>query len=372
MDNSIFNFTYKKNKKLYLIITVLIFISILVMNFILQVTVLSIKTVSNEIINNPKLSLISFDGSDKNYYPYNYDIKKIKNLEHVKFVTESRPLMLNFNVGSDDCSECTIYAIDPQYAYYVGISDMKEDQIYLPSNDYKDLKNLKPDQNIGDEIKYTTFNGEAPMIIEGGGFVAKDTYDKIVKRLDTSFIDHVQPIYLIGVDKVENVFNVAKELKNLESDDDELALYQASGLENVVTDANRLFYCMIIALIVFIIFNTFVIIYLSSSLIGKIARDLMIIYLNGLSRKEISKLILGYIKKRIGSVTITACVLSILVFMILMKYLLNQNMTLLWLLILLGINVFAIVVNLVTFKIVIKKIVYSKTANGRISKILRN
>jgi hypothetical protein len=365
-------FSNVKNKKKYLSITIFIIISTIVINAVIQVLMLTVQTISNDILNSTKFSLLTFEGYDKTSKPFPYRIEDIEKIDHIKFVTESRPLFLTITDTSEDQNGCQVYAIDSQYSYYIGIPHMEDNHIYFPQETFKDASKITIVDQLGVNVKTTNFPGNAPMILYNNCFISKKTYNEIVKNLPDIFLEYVQPIYIIGVDQVKNVFGVVKDLNELVPDDNPLILYQANGLQGLVNDSNRLLVVMIVLFVIFILFNTTIIIYLSSLLINSMVRDLMVLYLNGLSRKEISKSVFSYIQKRIAKSVAIASAVSTLLYIIGYRIIIKQNIDLLTVGILITINVLVILLNRITFKTVILKMVSKRTSNNNISKIVRN
>ncbi|NLJ30482.1 MAG: hypothetical protein GX424_02580 [Clostridiales bacterium] len=372
MRNQLFGFSDMKNKKRYALIQAVVFLSVLILNALVQVSMLAVQTISNEILNSTKLSLILFEGNNKSASPYRYDMEAIRKINHVVFASECRPLFLSVSDPLKKQSGGGVYAIDPRFSYYVGISNMKDNCIYFPQDSYPNAENYTVSDPIGIKVKTVNYPHNAPMILHDACFMTENTYAAIVKNLPASFVQHVQPVYILGVDKVQNVYGVVKNLYAVAPDDDALAMYQANGLENMVADANTLLWIMIAVFVAFFLFHVFVIIYLSSSLINNLSRDLMILYLNGLPRKKIAHSLFAYIKNKTLRGILASSLISVIAFLSAMKFLLHQSPEGYWYLILIAINALVIFMNLFTFKIVIGKIVSAKTSNGNISKIIRN
>jgi hypothetical protein len=335
---------------------------------------IGIRTVSTEILHNERLALVTFEGSDSEFMPYVYDSAKIKNIDHIVFASESRPLFVDFNDETNQ-ENCEIYAVNKMYANYIGIDDMQDGVIYLPAKNYPDADSYKVTgafQIPSVPLLVKSYPNDAPLVVYGDGFVSEDTYKEIVRSIDGELLKYVQPIFIIGVDKVENVFDVIRELDNIEQDDDALIVNQANGLENVVKDTKQLMYILIVLLCVITMFNTFIILYFTNSLVSNNRRDLMVLYLNGLSRKNISRYLLKFLQTRVSKVIIIASVLSIIVFYFVSKYLLNQALSVYWIIALIIIDAFVIIINYFTYLFAIRRTVYKQTSNERISKIIRN
>jgi hypothetical protein len=309
--------------------------------------------------------------------PYNYNDESVKSIEHIVFAVKSRPLLMLFDNNEKE-DFCSIYAMDANHSNYVGIPTMEEGVIYLPEDNFPNAETYIPKEEFSPEtlpmvpLAVKNFEGSSPMILSECGFVSEDTYLKIVDNLDEGILQYMLTIYIVGVDKVENVFRVVDELHNLSSDDDIQIQNQANGLRNVVKDTTQILYILILLLCAMTIFIGFIIIYFATSLISKNARDLMILYLNGMSRVKISMYIYKYLQLRVNKVIVPACVLSLFLFYAITKFLLGRTEHFYWILILIIINLGVIFINALIYKIAIKRAVYKQTSNEKISKLIRN
>lgn len=371
MENNILAFTYKKSKHKYQIIAISVFVSIIILNILLQTMSVSIQTLHNEMLNSPKLSLILMQNYDDNNLPYNVHIDDIKAIKDVNFVSESIPLGL---VGIDDSGSqegFIIYAINPDYAYYVGIENLEDNKIYCSSKNHTNIDNYKI-MDISSSIELVTYDDEPPMILSSACFISESSYEKIISELPSGYVEYMIPEYLIGINNVKNVFDVVKQLDNLYIDDNPMFMYQASGLEGLVEDTYILLIILIIVFILFIIFNIFIVFSLASSLVRGLSRDLMILYLNGMPRREISKQLMAYSSKFFNKSIVSASILSLITSISILQFQLNQSLSLSWLIIVALINLGVVIFNMITLKTLIVRLVRYNTSNKNISKVVRN
>lgn len=373
MKNNILTFTRIKSKKRYRIIAIFIFVSIIIMNLLLQTMSLSIQTIHNEMLNSTNLSLILLQDSKKsdNNAPYDADVSLIEKIKNVKFVTKSKYLGLNGENKNGEQEGFITHAINPKFAYYVGIKKMEENKVYCSTKKYKNVEQYKL-IDVNSAITLISYDADVPLILSDSCFVSTNTYDKIYKNLPSGYTEAVLPEYLIGVNNVKNVFGVVKQIDNLYTDDDTMMMYQANGLEKVVSDSSNLLWILGIVFIIFLIFNTVIISFLSSSLVTEISRDLMVLYLNGMSRRSISSELNKHCRSCFGKAIIIASVLSIIAFICIMTFVLKQQISIYWLLLLICIDGVVICINTLTIKLLIHKVVNKKTSNNNISKIIRN
>lgn len=369
--HNILGYTYKKSKKKYRIIATFIFVSVIILNLLLQTLSITINTLHNEVLNSPKLSLILMQDYTKENLPYDLNIEQVGKIENVKFVNKSKPLSLIGELKDGKQVGFISYAIDPQYSYYFGIENMQDDKIYYSSNVYKNMDDYHL-IDLKSKIDLIAYDFEPSMIFSNSCFMTMNTYQKMIKELPTAYTEFVVPEYIIGVNNVKNVFGVVKELDSLHTDDDPMLMYQANGLEGLVNDTANLLVILITIFIIFIIFNTLIISFLSSSLVSELSKDLMVLYLNGMSRKNIAKQLSKNCRNYFTKAILVASIISVLIFIVVVKVVLKQSIGVNWIILILVIDLLVVLLNIQTIKVFISKMVKRKTSNENISKIIRN
>ncbi|MFV0254615.1 MAG: hypothetical protein ACK5G7_00565 [Erysipelotrichaceae bacterium] len=370
MKNRILNYTVVKHKKKYQVITTFIFISVVLLNLILQTMAISTKTLKNEMLNNTTLSLILMQDYDNENQPYDLNLDQIKNIENVQYASKIKPLALIAEDGSKNQEGFITYAIEAEYSYYIGIESMEDDKTYCSTNQYNNVENFKF-LDIESDITLINYDFDPPMIFSDSCFMSKNTYDRLMSELPSTYTEFVVPEYIIGVNNVKNVYGVVRELDGLYTDDTTMFMYQANGLEGLIGDASNLLIILTSIFVMFIIFNTIIIFFLSSSLVSELSKDLMVLYLNGMSRKSISNELSKTCRNRFTKAIIIASVISIIVFLAIVKFIfkLAIGWDLLFTLIL--IDTLVIILNTQTISIFIHRMVKKKTSNENISRILR-
>jgi len=224
--------------------------------------------------------------------------------------------------------------------------------------------------DINTPINLIIYDEMQPLVIAGSCFISEATYEKLYLELPDGYTKFVVPEYLIGVDNVRNVFDVARQLDTLSYDS--MILFQASGLEALVEDVHMLLIILLVVILITVTFNIFTIFFLSSSLVKEVGRDLMVLYLNGMSRNEVAKHLNGYISKFFNLAIISASILSLITFVISLQFIMRRQLNIEWLLVALLINVVIVVFNTVMIRTTISKLVKTATSNKNISKIIRN
>ena len=372
MRNSILKFTEKKSSKKYKSITIFICFSIIILNLVLQTISLTVQTIYNEMLNSTNLSLILVQNYDQNAKLFDMDIEDIEKISGVQFVVKAKAIGFMGEDQDGVIESFNTYPIPSEYSYYVGIDEMKDNTIYCSSDYYKDVEKYKL-SDVDDSVQLLEYDYSVPMIFSDSCFMSEKTYHEIIDKLPSeSYTKYVADEYIIGVDNVKNVFDVVKGINNLYPDDDPTIMYQANGLESLVNNASQLLVILSIVFVILMLFNAGTISFLSSSLVGSLSRDLMVLYLNGMSRKDLSKELNQYCRKYFTNAIYIASIISILIFVLIMQYVLHQPMNIMWIVLILLIDILVIVINTLLLKVFISKMVANKTSNNNISKIIRN
>ncbi|MCL1990978.1 MAG: hypothetical protein FWG67_08830 [Defluviitaleaceae bacterium] len=369
MKANFLSFTYQKAKHQYRLIAVSVFVSIIILNALFQTMFISFRTLQDQMLHHTNLSLILMQSYDENHFPYLLNLDDIIEIDHVQFVSMSTPLML---VGIDDDGNMEGFitrAVNPNYAHFVGIDYLKDGTIYCSSMDYADIGHYQI-MDINAPISLVTYDGQQPLVVAGSCFVSESTYEKLYLELPYGYTEFVMPEYLIGVDNVRHVFDVARQLDTLSYDS--MILFQASGLESLIEDVYVLLIILFVVFLIITIFNIFIVFFLSSSLVKAMSRDLMILYLNGMSRNEVAKQLNSYISKFFNVSIISSSILSFIMFIIALQFILRQALSIEWLLLVLLINLGVVMFNTFMIRIIISKLVKDNTSNENISKIVRN
>jgi len=369
MKSSLLSFMNEKIKPTYKFILVTIFVSVFLLNGLIQIMMLSFTTLNNELLNNHDLSLIVMQSYDEGGQVYEIDIQTISNLDHVVFVSRHQILgLLALDENGDTVSFWT-RPIPKVHSYYIGLEVMLDNRIYCPIHLYGNIEHYEI-QEIESAIDIINYEGMPPFVVADFCFTTEETYATIYSELSEYVTMAIMPEYLIGVDNVRNIFSVVRELYSLS--DDSMILFQATGLEEVIEDISLLLVVLLILFFIVSAFNTYIVFLLSSSLIEKVSRDLMILYLNGMSRKEIAAELSRHFSKHLNMTMLIATACFLFAWFIFINLITRQRLTSVQILIILLINALVILANSCTLKIMISTVVKKKTSNENISKVIRN
>lgn len=384
MKKSLFDYTESKNKKSLFRTTLLIFCSIVVLNGAIFSIYMTLRTMDNNILNNKSLSLISLNGYDKEGNSYPYDIERLSDLENVEFVVKSQPIGLGLTINGDlrgDLYGIFIHCMNPKFSEYINIEHMEDWVIYIPKdskdeveplpNDLKTLRPMPPLDKLPLVLERT--NTSPPLAYYGDAFVTEFTYEKMRSLMDEEDFGCIQIEYLIGVDKPENVYKVVNAIRALYKDDDEGIFYQAQGLEKMISDTKTTIIVQVILLVVLTSFLVFILHFSGILLTRDIMRDMMIFYLNGMSRANICKEYGRFILKKILPPLLLGASFSILGSLIAFHkaYPLESfNPSFIFVLIIANLLIALLVISLLN--IFMKKNIYKGTDAEKVSQLLRN
>lgn len=371
---NIFCFIDSKNKKYYKIFSVAILLIVLLLNICLQMIIINTTNLNKQVLNNNNLMLIQMFGKNKENDSHFLDISKAENIEHLVFIEESFDIIVNLYKNGDFADEdLLINKMNKNYGEYVGIEDMQDDVIYSPKNGVVLTEELSMESKFEElNLKYQTYDNYAPSILSGECFVSEKTFQKIFDCLSLEEQQGYIPQYLVGVDKTENVYSVVQSLIDVYSGYDIHTFYQANGLQNLVTNSKSMILFQSVVFVVITIVSCIILATLISIMVNSMTKDLMTMYINGLSIErmvtQFYKLILSKLRKPI----VWAFCLSVVSYLFLVFCLFKLSFDLLSFLIVLLANVIVVIICAFILNIIIKDKIKKKITNDNISSILRN
>lgn len=371
---NIFCFIDSKNKKYYKIFSVAILLIVLLLNICLQMIIINTTNLNKQVLNNNNLMLIQMFGKNKENDSHFLDISKAENIEHLVFIEESFDIIVNLYKNGDFADEdLLINKMNKNYGEYVGIEDMQDDVIYSPKNGVVLTEELSMESKFEElNLKYQTYDNYAPSILSGECFVSEKTFQKIFDCLSLEEQQGYIPQYLVGVDKTENVYSVVQSLIDVYSGYDIHTFYQANGLQNLVTNSKSMILFQSVVFVVITIVSCIILATLISIMVNSMTKDLMTMYINGLSIErmvtQFYKLILSKLRKPI----VWAFCLSVVSYLFLVFCLFKLSFDLFSFLIVLLANVIVVIICAFILNIIIKDKIKKKITNDNISSILRN
>ena len=370
MKSNFWAFINKKIKTTYRLILATIFFSTFIFNGLIQIMSISISTLNDDLLQNNNLSLIVMQNYDDYGSVSELDIQAISELENVVFISRHKILGLAALDEYNNLFTFWVRSLPIEHSYFVGIDNFYSDSVFCPIKLYGyDIENSRI-LDVETDFNIITYNYSPSFVVGDVCFTSIETYAKIYSELPADATAGITPEYLIAVDDVRNVFEVVRELERIGNDS--MILFQAHGLENIIGDISILLIVLVVLFIVTSAFSIYIIFFLSSILIGKISRDLMILYLNGISRSHLSKELSKYLSKPLNAIMGVATLIFLIVWMIFRRVVLQERLNIEALILASLISIVVILLNSLSLKIVISKLVKNNTSNDNISKIIRN
>lgn len=374
-ENNVFYFSKKKNGKKLSMIASTIAITLILLNICMQMIIMNSKNINQELMNNNNLMIIQMFGHSKEKDTYFMDTEKAKGIEHLVFITESFPLTISLcdENGNYTDESVIIHKIEKKYSEYVGISDMKEGVIYCPKDSTKQANKYTLEPNFkSQKVRLENYDKNAPAILAGEDFAEAQTFDALMEKTVDREVLYSIPEYLIGVDSTEHIYSVVKDLKQTYSDYEVEVFYQANGLESLVSGSKNMLILQIIIFVFLILASCGILMVLLSSIVNSLTRELMLIHINGMSRKIMAAEFYKFILSIVGRYFIISELISFALYFMMTMVIFPRRAGVMQFVLILGMNVIVIGINIIILKVVIARKIQNNTSNEKISGMLRN
>ncbi len=372
-DVEIFKFAKKKNGRKFRVLVVITCLTVILINVCMQMILLNRQNVSNELMNNNNLMIIQMFGCNKEKNSCFMDINKAKEIPHLVFITESFPLgiLLCDSEGNETEESLTIHRIPQEFSAYVGIDHAEENTIYCPKDSTKNASQYRLDQRFDKlDVKIVNYDKNAPAILGGEDFACESTFDKLKEAAAEDERVYSTPEYLIGVDKTEHVYSVVKNLQAIYSDYDIQVFYQASGLEGLVSGSKQMVKLQVLILVFILITSIGIMTVLLITMIHSMTHELMVVYMNGMERRRMTKAFYRYIIQVVWKPMCGAYVVTLFTCILCNKLLFPLNIE--SIIMMICTNVVVLLFVFVFLYVVLARKMKDSTSNKNISKILRN
>lgn len=384
MNSIVEDLLAKKRSKVY-ILGIVILVSLILINVCLEMIAFNYTNMQNGLLDNDRLKLLQVFGQNSETNDMNLDEDVIMNIEHVLFEVKTYPITMNlYDENGEDYGDDVIflYKFPEEYCQYIGIEGtMKDNVIYCHEGSVS--KGALENAQFSDEFKelgldLAEYQGSPPQMLEGDQFATEETYNKIMaierERIGDEYADllYSTPQYLIGVDDTINVYDVVDELKTSFPGYEIQVSYQASGLRIFVENSSNMLVFQILVGIAIVLIS-FVIIYVFvNTFISKQVKNMMILYINGMTRKNITNQLYNWMLKRLLKPGICVVVLSGVSYIILSQLVFKTSFSFIALLLILVVNIIVELGSIKFLKWSIRKKIKIKTANANITSMIRN
>lgn len=384
MDNILNKIVKHSKKNNPRFISIIVFVTLLIINVCLEMIAYNYSNIDKGLLNNDRLKLIQVFGKNSEG-DMNLDESVIKSIDHVLFVEKTYPIeveLVDENGAPYEDDTLFIYKMPKQYGGYVGIEEELEDNVIYCSKEYISSDaiqnaNLQKEFSKGG-IKLKVYEGVPPQMLQEDSFVNEKTYDKIMNierdLLGTEYASllYSTPQYLVGIDETANIYKITDSIDKKFPDYKINSYYQASGLKDFVDNSSNMIELqLIVAILIFII--SLIIIYIFIGLfVGHQEKNMMVLYINGMPRKQITTQLYALMKRTLIKPCIVIVFVSCLCNIVLDKIVFKGTSGLVFTLLILLVNTIVIVFNIVFIKKTIKRKIYIKTSNENITACLRN
>lgn len=289
MKMTVFHYMKKKYMKQLKKLTTLNFLLIILLLFSVFTIFISTENIRNNILNNERLSMVLINGYTKNG-EFTYDTEKIKKMDHVKDLSYEYEIPLSY-LGADgeqDFMNCL--TLNPTTRDAINYhKSVKGNEIILPDSfkgsklKFTDLKN-KPLS-----LKQSYYEGSGIFFLKDKCYLAPQTSAKLAEQISKSDNYSSAKSLLVNITKTEYIYDFVQDFNNMFDEEKAYVYYQAEGLEELVTGSKMSMYLLILfqvvlLAIVFVFYRNSL-----NALIKTLNRDLLSLYINGLSSKEITR-----------------------------------------------------------------------------------
>ena len=313
---------FHKDKKSRWALLMILLAAFALINGCMQMMAFNSGNIKTGLVDNDQLKILQVFGYNKESETSFLDKEKLEAIEHVTFAIENLEIVLDVydNKGESGVDSFFLVNIPKGDSRYFGIDEVENGVIYVPMDRFSDdvMNNPHFDERYdGLNLRVKEIDISPPSMLEDGAFVTEDTYNAILEIEKESIgtsdfgVVYSTPEYLVGVDETENVFFVVDDIKETFADYDAQVFYQLHGMKDFVDKSNKMLIVQgFIAIAVFII--TFIMLYAYiRSFVSRREREMMILYINGLPREDVSKGVYTNLRRPVVLVTGIAFVISI-------------------------------------------------------------
>ncbi len=283
VNKSIFEYIITKHRKQIFKLKILNYLMLIVLFFSFLTVLFSFYNINDNLLNNSQLKIISIDGYNDLGEGYEYDINEIKKMENVASVFYDYPYVISFAIDQDiEMLTCLpLNEVTESTINYSGEYD-----VLLPESYKNHVVNIIELENY-QEYTVGFYEGEGQMFLRDYCYVSEDIYDYISQFyvVGDNYISNKN--LLVLVDETEHIGDFVKTFNLKYDEEDVFIYYQSAGLENLFS-SSKISQYLIIAFEAILILSISVIYHNAiSSLFSILNKDIVSLYLNGLSRSKI-------------------------------------------------------------------------------------
>ncbi|MDY0408852.1 hypothetical protein ACFFIS_03715 [Virgibacillus soli] len=358
---------YKKNLRKLIVLNFLLLALLISSAFTVM---LSVGNINSNILNNEKLSMVLINGYSEDG-EYNYNIERIERMPNVKDVVYEYDTTVLLEVdGKSDFISCL--SLNPTTQEAINFYEkVEEPAIILPENfKGKTITFYDMDHTVLKVNEYY-YEGNGHFFLKDYCYVTPDIHSNLTDKIDMEENFSGVKNLIVHLEKMEHIFDFVTTFHDMFDEEDVYVYYQAEGLEELISDSKTSLLLLIIFEI--ILFIVILIIYRGSlaSFIKVLNRDLISLYLNGMSSKQIISQFYTTIEK---SNRIIYFLSFIFVFIIggLLSFKVIFPTLVKWMLIIIGTLIVLVMLNKVFVRYMIISLLKRELSSGNIVSKLRN
>ncbi|MDM5299919.1 hypothetical protein QUF51_17345 [Bacillus pumilus] len=315
----VFGYLKKKHRSILRKLAVLNFALLMLIFFSIFTILISADNIYKNVLTNERLSMVLINGYSKTG-EYEYDIDKIKRMPNVKDIVYEYDVQFSVEVdGETDLLSALSYNPTTKEAVsYEG--DLKENTILLPER-FKGKKIKLFDGEVKPlEANIEYYKGEGNYFLKDYSYVTPDLHKKLSSQIKMGENYDGAKTLIVHLNKTEDIYGFVNQFDRMFDEEDVFVYYQAQGLEKLVANSKLSFLLLVVFQIILFVVIAFIYRGQMHTLISILNRDLLSLYLNGMSSKDIIK----QFYRSIDKMNLKVYVVALLFIAVLGAYLLAQ------------------------------------------------
>ncbi|KEP25089.1 hypothetical protein [Bacillus zhangzhouensis] len=284
----VFDYLKKKHRSTLRKLAVLNFVLLMLIFFSIFTILISADNIYKNVLTNERLSMVLINGYSKTG-EYEYDTDKIKRMPNVKDIVYEYDVSLSIEADgeTDILSALSFNPTTKEAVSYEG--DLKENTILLPER-FKGKKIKAYDGEVEPlEANIEYYKGEGNYFLKDYSYLSPDLYKKMSSQIKIGEnYDGVRTL-IVNLNKTEDIYEFVNQFDRMFDEEDVFVYYQAQGLEKLVANSKLSFLLLVVFQIILFVVIAFIYRGQMHTLISILNRDLLSLYLNGMSPKDMIK-----------------------------------------------------------------------------------
>ncbi|MCM3617894.1 hypothetical protein M3936_09910 [Sutcliffiella horikoshii] len=287
-DDSIFHYIKQKYLKSLRKLAVLNFLLIIIMIFSFFTVFISAENIHNNILNNDKLSMVLVNGYS-GAGEFEYDTDKISSLPNVKNLTYEYEIPLIYSSEEEEVEFINCLPLNETTRDAISFQEsVSSNALVLPEPFTNKVLTVSDLNNNPLQVDKYYYEGTGTYFLKEKCYLAEPLFEDLTESITSGENYSSVKSLLVNLEKTEYIYDFVQSFHDMFDEDEVYVYYQAEGLESLVQNSKVSFYLLLFFQLGLII--VIVLIYRNSlhSLIKLINRDLLSLYINGMSSKQIA------------------------------------------------------------------------------------